>query len=201
MRRFNARQISGGSLSFRSDRIFRRIPPYSLAGGLFFLALFAGSVPAASYHPSSDSAVKAEYLINLLKFVDWQKNGEGDLIICVMGKNPFESQRKLFEKRSIKGRKVALNPFDNLKRTACKIVFISSSEAGKISEIADGLSRSGVLTIGDTSGFAARGVIINFVTENRKIKFEINPEAAEASGIRISSKLLNLATIVHSETP
>ena len=50
-----------------------------------------------------------------------------------------------------------------------------------------------VLTVADTAGFLDHGGIINFVLEGSKVRFEINQEAAERAGIKISSKLLRLA--------
>jgi hypothetical protein len=60
------------------------------------------------------------------------------------------------------------------------------------------LEGSYILTIGDTEGFGEKGVMINFIIRDNKVRFEINPEAARRAGLTISSKLLSLATIVHS---
>jgi hypothetical protein len=53
-----------------------------------------------------------------------------------------------------------------------------------------------VLTVSDERGFAQQGVGINFYTEEDKVRFEINQDAVNRSGLRISSKLLSLAKIV-----
>jgi hypothetical protein len=52
-----------------------------------------------------------------------------------------------------------------------------------------------ILTVGDTEGFAQSGGIIRFVTENNRIRFRINVDAAEAAHLTISSKLLRLAEV------
>jgi hypothetical protein len=60
------------------------------------------------------------------------------------------------------------------------------------------LDGSYILTIGDTKGFGESGVMINFLTKENKVRFEINLAAARRAGLKISSKLLSLATIVYS---
>ena len=55
------------------------------------------------------------------------------------------------------------------------------------------------LAVGESDGFATRGGVINFFTEDRKLRFEINPEAARSAGLKISSRLLRLAVLVGQE--
>jgi hypothetical protein len=81
----------------------------------------------------------------------------------------------------------------------CHILFISESEKENLSQIFVKVSDWPVLTVSDMEGFAKRGGIINFITVEKKIHFEINVDVAERSGLRISSKLLRLAKIVTDE--
>jgi hypothetical protein len=75
----------------------------------------------------------------------------------------------------------------------CHILFISRSERGRIPQILQDLGTAPVLTVADTDGFLDDGGIINFRLEGSKVRFEINQQAAERVGIKISSKLLRLA--------
>ena len=54
----------------------------------------------------------------------------------------------------------------------------------------------GILTVGETEGFATQGGIVNFKVEGGRVRLEINIEAAERAKLRISSKVLSLAAIV-----
>jgi hypothetical protein len=78
----------------------------------------------------------------------------------------------------------------------CHILFISSSEKSHLTALLSVLRNAHVLTVSDIEGFAQRGGIINFYTEENKIRFEINVDAASRNGLIISSKLLQLAKIV-----
>ena len=84
---------------------------------------------------------------------------------------------------------------------SCQILFVSGSEqvdTAKILRLLDGAS---VLTVGEVEQFAERGGIINFKTEDNKIRFEINPDAAKRAKLELSSQLLKLALIVRDRTP
>jgi len=77
--------------------------------------------------------------------------------------------------------------------TNCHILFISNSEKGRLPQIIKQLSGSSVLTVGEMPGFTETGGMINFVLEGTKIRFQINNDAANSAGLKISSKLLNLS--------
>lgn len=142
--------------------------------------------------------MKAEYIYNFLKFIDWKYRQKGDFVFCVAGKNPFDSDWEVFGKKQIRGKKIIFGQSAHTDPTRCDILFVSSTEASHVSEMIKEIGNSRILTISDTDGFSEKGIIINLRNETGKIRFEINPEAAEKAGIRISSKLLNLATTVHT---
>ena len=75
----------------------------------------------------------------------------------------------------------------------CHILFISGSEKGRLPQILKQLNGRNVLTVGEMPGFTETGGMINFVLEGTKIRFQINNEAANSAGLKISSKLLNLS--------
>ena len=79
---------------------------------------------------------------------------------------------------------------------SCHILFISSSEKKNIEEILTRLGNHDILTVGETEGFARKGVIINFFLEKKNVRFEINVDAATRSNLKLSSRLLRLAHII-----
>jgi len=81
----------------------------------------------------------------------------------------------------------------------CQIIFICSSEAGRLGEILPKLGSKPVLTVSEIPGFASRGGVINFYREGSKVRFEINPDAAGEKNLKIGSELLTLGKIVHPE--
>ena len=79
----------------------------------------------------------------------------------------------------------------------CQMVFVSSSEKSRVAEILDGLKGTSTLVVGETEGFAAAGGVIQFVLEDNRVRFLINTDATDRAGLKVSSKLLSLARLVH----
>jgi hypothetical protein len=151
---------------------------------------------------TSEYDLKAAFLYNFTKFVDWPPSAFPDagssLKICVLGEDPFGRSLKALagENEEVGGRKLTVISKESLPRPGgCQVLFISRSEQERLPQILAAVKGAPVLTVGDSRGFLDHGGIINFILEGSKVRFEINPEAADRVGIKISSKLLRLARI------
>ena len=153
----------------------------------------------------SEYQVKAAFLYNFAKFVEWPPDASRDLsdplTICIVGRDPFGTVLdEAVQGKTISGHKLVIRRSKaGQSWKGCQIAFISSSEGKDLPSVLEGSKRSGVLTVGDTEGFAQRGGMINFVVEQERVHFEVNVEAAERAGLKISSKLLSLAKIVREQ--
>jgi YfiR/HmsC-like len=163
-------------------------------GYVIFLAAAQGQVQ--EYH------VKAAFLYNLVKFVEWPApsfhSSTSPMIICVLGRDPFAGAlTETVEGKMLGGRGLLVQPIPDAQRANhCQIVFVSSSEQKRFPLILRDLKANGILTVGDTEGFASQGGVVNFKLEGGMVRFEINLDAAKEKNLRISSKLLSLAQIV-----
>lgn len=158
--------------------------------------LLAGTAAAVSEYK-----VKAAFLLNFGKFVEWPPESFADdrgLQICVLGADPFgDDLEGTLAGRSVGRREVQPRRVGSLAAArSCEIVFVSRSERSRMDEIFAALRGAPVLLVGEVERFARRGGMINFIEVDQKIRFEINEEAAKQAGLRISSQLLKLATIV-----
>ncbi|WP_052566826.1 YfiR family protein [Candidatus Magnetobacterium casense] len=166
---------------------------------LVISTLVALPVPAAE-REFDEYEVKAFAIYNLAKFIEWPDNSLGTvstLTIYIIGDNPFKNFRDAMRDKSIHGKTIVvkiINSPADIKDTG--ILFISRSEKDRLPNILRGISRLPVLTVGDTQSFASRGVMVNFYLENDKIRFEINIEAAQTAGLKISSNLLKMGKII-----
>lgn len=146
--------------------------------------------------------VKAVLIYKITKFIEWPEQSDRDtdstLNVCVLGEDPFGENLDLIHGKTVRDRVLLIHKFDNLKSaySGCHVVFISASEAQRVRSILKVLNTRPVLTIGDTEGFAEAGSIVNFINKNNKIRFEINLDASRKAGLKMSSQLLELATIV-----
>ncbi len=170
---------------------------------IVFCALSGGALKAyAQGSVSREYQIKAAFLYNCTKFVEWPADRFADenapLILCVMGKDPFGAiLENSFVGKTIKGRAIIINRnigIDNLK--FCHLLFVSSSEQERVPQIVAALLGASVLAIADMDRFANQGGGINLVRRRNKIRFEINPDAVNRAQLTLSSKLLELATIV-----
>jgi hypothetical protein len=148
--------------------------------------------------------VKAAFMYNFLKFIEWPDNAFPDyhttINFCVLGKDPFGSTLDSIQGETINNKKIIIKHYydiDGLDK--CNVLFISSSEKERLTKILKTLSGFNILTISDTKTFAQQGVLINFYIEENKVRFEINQDAVNRSNLKISSKLLKLANIVYDE--
>jgi hypothetical protein len=150
--------------------------------------------------------VKAVFLYNFAKFVEWPSvpaEAGQPFTICVVGEDPFgDTLDQAILGKSINGRALMAR---RVRRAGdartCQIAFISASEGKRLRAILDGLNGASVLTVGETEGFAEQGGVINFRLEEDRVRFEINVDAAQRAGLKMSAKLLGLARIVRSERP
>jgi hypothetical protein len=157
---------------------------------------------AARAEVADQYRVKAAFLYNFAKFVEWPslafKSPADPLVIGVLGKNPFgDALAATVAGKTVEGRAFQVRELaDAQQASGCQIVFISSSERKRLKPVFDAIGNSGVLTVGETDNFAAEGGIINFKIESGSVRLQINLEAARKQRIRISPKLLSLAEIV-----
>ena len=168
-------------------------------------SLCGTSVQAGAGAPSVEYQVKAVFLYNFAKFVEWPEavfsGPDAPIVIGVVGESPFGTALELAVKgETVKGRKLLLKQFsseDSL--TSCHILFISRSERERIPALLEKLGKAPVLTVADSEGFTTRGGMINFVLQEKNIRFDIDPGAAERAGLKISSRLLNLPKPARSD--
>lgn len=163
-------------------------------------AAAAGASPVFGQPQPGEYEVKAAFVYNFLTFVEWPPTvtSAGTLRVCVMGERPVLDAFRELNGQVAAGQKLEvfpLAPRDDPR--SCDVLFIGPRSERSLAAIIRSLEGSGILTIGDTAGFARQGVIINFYLENRKVRFEINTAAARRAGLTISSKLLKLAGAVY----
>ncbi len=178
--------------------------------------------------PSREQQIKAAFLYNFIKFVDWPKEKMADsnepITIGIIGSKYFVKALEPLIHKKIKNRNISIKYFEGyekLKKSqedndrqwdpkiealkTCHVLMFCICDSVRIensSQIIKALKGSPVLTVGETDGFLESGGIINFLMEDKKVRFEINVTAAKKSKLKISSKLLRLAKrVVEEKSP
>jgi hypothetical protein len=146
--------------------------------------------------------VKAAYLFNFLKFVEYPNESFMDplapIVIGVIGDDPFgNALPQVVIGKTVQGRDLVIHVYrigEDLR--GAHILFISASERKRLPMILSSLRGSSVVTVADTEGFLEAGGMIQFLNENGRIRFAINVDATSRAKLKMSSKLLSLARAV-----
>lgn len=154
---------------------------------------------ASSQSPPSEQEVKAAYLYHFTRFVEWpsQSAPEDAFEVAVLGADQFGQvvERTLVGK-TIGDRPLSVRRISRADEAPHAAILFIGSEDGQLPGILQALAGRSVLTVGDASGFAERGGIIGFTVAAQRVRFDINVEQANRSGLRISSEMLKLARVV-----
>lgn len=173
----------------------------ALAAGVLLLA--AGRLAAAE-RPlvTSEYAVKAAFLYNFAKFVDWPADafrGPRDpMVLCLLGEDPFGRELdQTVGGKTVLGRQLVVRRLATpAGLEECHILFVSSSEAPRFGQVLAAVGDRAVLTVGEGEAFGRAGGIISFVVRQSRVRFQIDRAAAARAGLDISSHLLELAETV-----
>lgn len=149
-----------------------------------------------------DSRVKAAYLYNFAKFVEWPpgvfQHPSDPTVICVVG----DDRTSDVLEPAVSGKRANGRPLEVRRpRSApefksCQVLFIGFSDKERIARVFNELQKSSVLTVGQSDRFIPLGGMINLALKNNTIELEIAPEASDAVGLKISSRLLVVARLV-----
>jgi hypothetical protein len=165
---------------------------------LAVLATGSGGVRAAP----SEYQVKAVFLFNFAQFVDWPAEAfprpDAPFVIGILGQDPFGAQLDdVVRGETVNKRTLVVERYRSVEEIRnCNILFIGGNESGHLDEILMALQGRSILTVGDAGPAGQRGVMIQLVNENNRIRLRINVAAAKAGNLTISSKLLRPAEIV-----
>ena len=174
----------------------------SLISIVLVLASHPGGVSGQPPGPSQVD-VEAVYLFNFAKFVRWPVGHDGEsLNICIAGEKIYaESASRIVAGERIGTRPLAVRSVQHSDEvTDCSILFIGASAKDRLEGLLNAAGRQPTLTVSDLPGFLERGGMINFLVQNNRVRFAVNLEAVEKSGLSLSSELLKVAVKVEGKT-
>jgi len=162
------------------------------------------AAPALALAAPSEYQVKAVFLFNFSRFVEWPAaafaSAESPFVVGVFGHDPFGAELdEVVKGETVNGRPLVVRRVGSAVEAAqCQILFIHQSEDKRLAEVLSALDRHSTLTVSDLPGAAQRGVMIRLVTEGGRVRMRINVDSARAAELVISSNLLRAAEIVQN---
>ena len=157
---------------------------------------------------SREYQVKAAFLYSFISFVNWPEDKQAEdnkrITIGIIGNDPFGKAFEPIKDKQVKGKDVVIKRFKTIQELnksseeteaikKCHLLYICPSEKDELQKIINLVMSHNILTVGDTNSFLESGGMINFLMEDKKVRFEINNNAAEQAELKIRSKLLRLA--------
>jgi hypothetical protein len=160
-------------------------------------AAWSGAVTGTEYN------VKAGFIYNFTNFVTWPPDSfadsPGELILCLVTDNPETDVLFKLDGKTVKGRKIKVMAYQESCLEKSHILYFATQDKETIRKILARAKLRSILTIGEVDGFTRMGGIINFFTENNRLRFKVNVDAAKRQGLKLSSQILLSAQIVHGE--
>lgn len=175
---------------------------------LLVLGMPAGgnTIAAADDAGSREYQIKAAFVYNFANFVKWPKSvfphENSPLRIGILGDDPFHGAlAAITHDAKANGRPIELVHAQHIQPLLdCQILFISASESDHISADLLAVSHAPILSVSDAKNFAEAGGVIGLFVEGNKVRFSINPAAAQEHKLQMSAELLSLAHIVGKPT-
>lgn len=143
--------------------------------------------------------VKAAFLYKFAGYVEWPDEAGGAVdapfTIAVLGSEPLvEELQQVVRGRTLADRSVAVRRLklgDSL--TGVRVLFLGKAETPPPDQLRQWTHQRPVLVVSESEGALHAGSMINFVIVERRVRFEIALDTAEANGLRLSSRLLAVA--------
>lgn len=166
---------------------------------LITLALIVlGIQPTATRSPEQaiEAEVKAVFLYNFAKYVDWPAASQGSsatIRMCVTSNTQFLAiLREAVRDEVINGRPLAAIGLDGLDGARdCDILYVGDAATADAAAWINAVRGRQILTVGD--GVLVDGLVIAFVRDQNRVRFDISRQAAARRSLAISSRLLGLA--------
>jgi hypothetical protein len=174
--------------------------------GAILLLTFAMLVaPAArSQEAMSVEQLKAAFLYNFVRFVEWPTNALGadstPLTIGVIGGasgDKFATElASLLKEKKAHNHPLVVKKFSNPSDAAsCQVVFVADGDSRRAAQVIEATKGKPILLIGEADDFLDNGGMISIVQDEKqkKLTFDTNAHSAEQVNLSISSHLLRLA--------
>ena len=170
--------------------------------GLAMLFLGMEKNAGAAEPTSKEHELKAAFLYNFTKFVEWPENSFADasapFVIGVAGETPCAAQLELIARnRKVNGRTLVIKRLRSPESAKdVHLLFVSASEDARAEKWIASVRNTAALNVGESESFTTRGGAIGLLLEDDKVRFEINISVAEAAGLKVSAQLQKLAKVV-----
>ena len=160
------------------------------------VVLLVWVLPLAHVHAqvSSEHQLKAAFLVNFLKYIEFPPSTASTATICLFGRDTLGPYLGSFEGRSIGGKELRVKRVSGPEQLAgCQLLFIPDTEEARFAIALRWVENMPVLTVSDTDVFTRQGGGIALVRAEGRLQFEVNADALSRAGLKPGSQMMRLA--------
>lgn len=150
-----------------------------------------------------EQKIKAGLLYNFLKYTEWPPASAAqtgnEIVVCLYGGDAFDGHLTPMAGRTVNQKPITLRTIDKIADAgSCALVFVRATEKDNWPALQKSLTSKHALTVSDFEGFAAAGGMIEFARAESRIEVKLNVDAVSAANLKVSDRMLKLASVVHS---
>lgn len=175
-----------------TKHIYKQISIFSILMAMLFVIF----TKAHSQSPANDKNVKALFVLNFIRYVNWPDAKEGEVIkIGITGNSAIKEalQTMIYNRKENKNYIIETTSLD--ETNDYRILIVTKEHRLKTEDWVKKYSGKQVLVISEECEKPSSAAI-NLINVDNKIRFEINMKGAERGGVSISTKLTDMATSV-----
>lgn len=171
---------------------------------LLSLCTSTPGIHAQAQEPNAEYQLKAAFLYNFAKFVEWPVNTFPDsttpFMICALGIDPFGSSLDAIAGKTVKDRTLVIKRIRSGGAvTGCQILYVSPNELPQAADLLRTVQKAPVLTVCDMDACAESGLMLNMRMVGNRVQLDINLEAVQHTPLKVSSQLIKLTRIVKGQ--
>jgi hypothetical protein len=196
-------------------RHLARLAAFVVSSALVATALVGTGAAQTGSLQASERTIKAAFLFKFAEYVDWPAApvqpvdspfgvapidpADSPFVFGVLGSGALaDDLLRMTADRTVNQRPIRvrrLTPgevIDDLQ-----VLFIAADERGRLDELLSSARGRPILTVTESEGALGNGSMINFTVTGERVRFEVSLDAAQASSLRLSSRLLAVAERVY----
>jgi uncharacterized protein DUF4154 len=172
-------------------------PRAAAAGAVLLILAGRGTRAAAAEVRPGEYEVKAAYLYNFAKFVEWPPSSpkRDAFVIGILGRDPFGPLLdQAVSGKTVGERRLVVRRFAQPEQVAeVDMIFICASEAARVPDVLRRLEGTPTLTVGETEDFVGRGGMLGFRVSEEVVRFDVDLDQSSRAGLKVSSQLVRVA--------